>query len=146
MTDTTSVLVISGDGMPPYAVRNISQTLEPIDAAKSLRRTVNGRQVNVAAEQFRLYKSTISCTDQQPPAFDNVWPGDVLTVDCVKELSYKTAGGSPQRTVVSGSSRTEGDFTFYRPQLTMVVQSKSESTEEYSADNPWTIDLEEQGS
>ncbi len=66
--------------------------------------------------QFRKYKSSISCRDQEPPAIDGVWPGHVVTVECVAELSYPT-GGSPARPVVSGSTRTQGGFVFYRPQL-----------------------------
>lgn len=142
MADET-VLVISGAGMPPYAVRGITQTLEPIEAAANLRRTVNAEQINIGLTLFRKYQTTISCTDWQPPAFDNVWPGDTLTIDCVKELAYLTAGGAPQRTVVTGSSRTEGAYTFYRPRLTMMVKAKSEEAEEYTSANPWTIELEE---
>lgn len=138
-----TVLVISGDGMPPYAVRGITQTLEPIDAATNQRRTINAQQINLGLAIFRKYRTTISCTDWQPPAFDNVWPGDTLTIHSVKEFSYLTAGGAPQRAVVPGSSRVEGAYTFYRPIFTMMVERKSEEAEEYTSENPWTIELQE---
>jgi hypothetical protein len=66
-----------------------------------------------------------------------------VTVDCVAELSYKTAVGSPDRPVVTDSSRTDGDWTFYRPQLTMRVTSYSTQTDEYGAAVGWQLDLEE---
>ncbi len=139
-----TLLVISGDGLPPYAVRGITQTLEPIQAAANIRRTVNGTAVNLSASQFQKYRSTISCTDFQPPAFDNVWPGDVLTIDCVKELAYLDGSPSgPQRDVVPGSERTESGYVFYRPRLTMMMISKSEEADEYSAENPWSAEFEE---
>jgi len=144
MAGETSLLVISGDGLPPYAVRGLTQTLELIPAASNLRRTVAGGLVNLSASQFRKYRSTISCTDFQPPAFDDVWPGDVRTIGCVKEVSYLDGSPSgPQRTPVAGSERVENGYVFYRPELTMMMISKSESVEEYSAENPWTSEWEE---
>lgn len=136
-----TLLVISGDGMPPYSVRGVTQSLEPIEAAKNLRRTVGGGLLSLTASQFQKYKSTISCEDQQSPAFDTVDIGDTLTIDCVAELAYKTSGGSPARTVVA--TRTANGFTFYRPRLTMKVTGKSQETDEYEASVSWGLELEE---
>jgi hypothetical protein len=58
------------------------------------------------------------------------------------ELSYPT-GGSPARTVVTGSTRTQGSITYYRPQLTCLVASIKNSAQEYAALNAWEVDLEE---
>lgn len=139
-----TLLTISGGGVPPYAVRGLSQTLTPIDAAKQFRRTVNGELIDLSASQFRpKYKSTISCDDQQSPAFDGVNIGAILTIGCVAELSYLTSGGSPARPVVSGSSRVEGSYTFYRPSLTMMLVGKTQSTDEYGAAVSWTAEFEE---
>ena len=139
----TSVLSLSGFGVPPYSARGASQTLEPIGQAQQLRRTINASLIDISRPEFRKYRSTISCSDQQPPAMGGVWPGQIVTVDCIAELSYKTSGGSPARTVVSGSSRTEGDFTFYRPSLSMRVVNFSQDTDEYGAVVSWTLELEE---
>jgi hypothetical protein len=73
MTDDT-LLVLSGIGVPDYSARGLRHTLEPIEASASLRRTVNGALVDLSFAQFRKYKSTISCQDQEPPAVDGVWP------------------------------------------------------------------------
>ena len=142
MSDDT-LLVLSGIGVPDYSARGLTQTLEPIEASASLRRTVNGALKDLSYAQFRKYKSTISCQDQEPPAVDGVWPGHVVTVDCVAELSFLTSGGSPARPVVSGSERVEGDFTFYRPQLEMLVTGFSMSRDEYGAAVSWQLQLEE---
>lgn len=141
-----SELVISGDGMPETAVRGIQETLEPIDNA-----------------MFDKYRLTISCSDINAPAFDalrvGLWRrtvnggavdlsgvGSVVTIDCISELSYLTAGSpapTPQRTPVSDSSRTSGAYTFYRPQLTVGLISKSQETDEYGAICSWSAEFEE---
>jgi len=141
MADT--LLVISGPGITDWSARGLTQTLDPIEASGNLARTVNGALLDLSATQMRKYKSTISCTDQEMPAFDGVWPGMVLTVDCVPELGYLTAGGSPQRTVVSGSSRVSGVWTYFRPQLSMRVVSYTVSRDEWGAATSWQLDLEE---
>lgn len=144
MADETE-LVISGEGMPPTAVRGITETLEPIDNP-----------------QFDKYRLTISCNDKNAPAFDKLrvgnWRrtvngglidlsgnGSIITVGCMSELAYLTAGSpsGPERTAVSGSSRTDGAYTFYRPELIMGVISKSQDTDEYNAVVQWQIELEE---
>ena len=139
----SDVLTLSGIGVPPYSARGASQTLEPIGSSQQLRRTINGELIDISRAEFRKYRSTISCVDQQPPAIDGVWPGRVLTVGCISELSYLTAGGAPSRNIVAGSSRTEGDYTFYRPSLTMRVVSFSQDTDEYGAEVSWSLQLEE---
>jgi hypothetical protein len=141
MSDDT-LLVLAGVGIPAYSARGLSQQLEPIDGAANMRRTINGALNDLSVVQFRKYRSTISCSDQEPPAVDGVWPGRVVTVDCVAELSYPV-GGTPQRPVVAGSERIEGDFTFYRPQLTMLVTGFSVQRDEWGAEVQWQMELEE---
>jgi hypothetical protein len=139
----TTLLAISGIYIPPYSSRGIRQTLSPIAAAAVMRRTINGELKDVSDSAFRKYASSISCRDQQHPAINGVWPGQQVVVDCVCELAYHTATGSTDRTAVPSSSRVEGDFTFYRPRLTMRVNSFSIDTDEYGAQIGWTLDLEE---
>jgi hypothetical protein len=138
-----TVLTITGFGLTPYSARGIQQTLEPIPQSSNLRRTVNGALVDVSAPEFRKYRSVISCDDMNVPAIDGVWPGQQVTVDCVAELSYLTSGGTAQRTVVSGSSRTAGSFTFYRPRLTMRIVNFNQSIDETGAVIGWELELEE---
>jgi len=138
-----TLLELSGIGVAPYATRGATQTLAPIQQAASMLRTVNGDLDDLGLEQFQKFSSTISCNDQLSPACDGVWPGREVTVSCVTELCYKTVGGTPSRTAVAGSSRTEGDFTYYRPQLVMRVLSFSLSTDEWGAQVGWNMSLEE---
>lgn len=138
-----TLLELTGIGIPPYSARGLSQTLEPIEAAGSQRRTVNGLLVDLSRPEFRKFRSTISCADQDPPALNGIWAGTVVTVKCVVELAYPTIGGSAARPVVSGSSRTSGSFTFYRPQLTMQVVGFNIEKDEYGAVTSWTLELEE---
>lgn len=140
--DSQTVLAISVMGVPLYSARGLSQTLEPIDAAKNMRRSINGILTDVAHEQFRKYKSKITCTDMRAPAADGIWPGMTVVVDCVAFLGYPI-GGTPQRTVIAGSSFTEDGYTFYRPQLTMIVVATTVQVDEWAATVPWELDLEE---
>jgi len=139
----SSLLVIAGIDLSDYAVRGLTQTLEPIDQARQMRRTVNGALVDVSMSQFRKYRSVIACADQVPPALDAIWPGLEVEVQCVAELGYRGSSGTPERTAVSGSERDEGEFTYYRPLLTMMVRDFRTNTDEYGAEVGWTIELEE---
>ncbi len=127
----------------PYATRGITQSLEVIEAAKQMRRTVNGTLIDISHTQFQKYRSIINGNDQVPPAFDGIWPGLTITVQCIAELSYLTSGGSPAKSVVAGSSRVDGDYTFYRPELSMKVVSFNTSTDEWRAVVGWVLELEE---
>lgn len=79
-----------------------------------LRRDVNGILRNIADTRFRKYKSTISCRDGETPCLDDAWIGITCEVSCAFEFSYPT-GATPARPVVSGSTRTQGTVTYYRP-------------------------------
>lgn len=137
-----TMLVISVMGVTKYSARGLTQTLEPIDASKNIRRSINGILMDLSHSMFRKYQSKITCTDTRAPALDGIWPGLVVTVDCVCELAYPD-GGTPNRVVVPGSQRLENGFYFFRPRLTMVVMSHSNEIEEWGAAAPWEVDLEE---
>lgn len=141
---TETLLVLSSPfGLPPFSSRNATQTLTPIDQAKQIKRSVLGTAVNVALPQFKKYSSQITCSDLHSFILDGNWPGETVTVDCIVELSYLTEGGSPQRPVVSGSSRVQGDYTFYRPKITFLVTDFNITEDEYGAVTSWTMDLQE---
>lgn len=137
-----TVLVLSVNGVPLYSARGLTQTLQPIDAAHVTRRTINGTLVDLSVDKFHKYSSKISCTDVEAPALNGIMPGMPITVDCAAELVYPT-GGSPTRTVISGSARVVGAYTIYRPRLQMMVIGLSESLAEYAREVQWELDLEE---
>ena len=141
--DQSTLLVISGIGVPPYSARGISQSLEPIEGAAQVVRSVNGVAMDFSHDQFRKYRTSITCTDQQAPALNGVWPGKIVTVECVHELAYLTAGGAPARPVVPGSTRVEGAFTYYRPILEIMVTAFSGGSSEWSAEVNWSLEGEE---
>lgn len=137
-----TVLQLTGIGVVPYSTRAATQTLEPINqSGANIYRDVDGVLHNVGGTSFNKYRSKISCSDVRPFAVDGVWPGKLVTVDCISVLAYLTAGGSPARTVVS--SFTEGGWTFYYPRLSMMVLNFSMDTDEYSGITTWTMELEE---
>lgn len=92
---------------------------------------------------MRKYESTISCTDQHPFAFGELWPGDDLVVDCLFEFSYLSHTGSPERTPVTGSERVVGDYTLYRPRIEFLVVDFNKSFNEYSHEYSCQISLTE---
>lgn len=134
---------MSAIGVPPYSARGLTQTVQPAAQAAQLRRTVNGSLKDVSFDGFRKYVTTVSGDDQEPPAIDGVWPGLEVVVDCVFELSYRTSGHTPQRTVVEGSSRVSGQYTIYRPRLAMRVVGFNVNKDEYGAQVNWSMELEE---
>lgn len=135
-------LNLSANGVALYSARGLEQTLEPIDGAAVTRRTVNGTLVDLSVDKFRKYKSTISCEDVEAPALDGIMPGQLITVDCVAELTYPTAG-EPTRTVITGSEREVGAYTVYRPRLDMMVTALNQSINEYERKVSWELELEE---
>ncbi len=138
-----TVLAISVMGLPLYSARGLSQTLEVIDGAKMMRRSINGVLTDLAHSQFRKYKSKITCSDIRAPALDGVWPGMTVVVDCAAYLTYPT-GGTPQRTVVPGSAPySESGYVMYQPRLTMLVTAFTSQLDEYPCDVAWELDLEE---
>lgn len=143
MIDTT-LLVIVPFGSPPYSVRGLTQILEPITQAMQVQRTINGEAVDLADDNFKKYKTQISCTDQDVPALSGVWPGAEVVIECVAELC-KPVGYSPQfdRDYVIGSDREADGFMFYRPILTMLVTSYSVQKDEYGASVGWSLTAEE---
>ena len=141
-------IIISGNapGVNPYSARGLRGTLGPIDAAKGdnkLRRTVNGTLVSVAAPQMWKYRLEVQGNDVAPAALDGLWVGMQATVDCHVELAFLTAGGSASRPMVPGSERFDGDYTYYRPQLLMLIVELETSTDEWAAAVSWSMTLEE---
>jgi hypothetical protein len=143
MPPPDTVLVIAGIGLAPAAVRGVTQTFQPIDAAKNLERTVNGKLVNLSPDQFKKYATTFACTDNDTPQLDGIFPGDVVVVDWIHELSLPV-GNTPNREIVEGSERVEDDRRYYRPRMTMVVADFSVSEPEWDGSISWQLDLEEE--
>lgn len=137
-----TLLVIAGVGVPPYSGRGITETLAPIDEAENVVRTVNGGTLNLSPPQMQKYAITIEGEDINAPALGGVWPGTELVIDCISELAYPT-GGTPERTVVTGSSRTDGTHTFYRPQLTVKLTHFESETDEWGLVVSWTLEAVE---
>ena len=139
-----TLLIISGLGGFEYQARGLVQTLVPIAQSKQQVRTINGDLRDISNHVFRKYASEITCTDLNAPPFDGLFPGDTVDVECAVTLCYRNGNaGSPNKEQVSGSSYTRGNFTFYRPVLTMMVMEWSTGFEEWKSDYQWKLNLEE---
>ena len=136
----------SAPGVNPYSARGLRGTLTPIDAAKGndkLARTVNGTLIDISAPQMRKYRLEVTGNDQAPPALDGLWVGMMVTVNSHVELAVLTTTGTTSRPPVSGSLRTEGAYTYYCPQFTMLVVEYQIDREEWAQAVTWTLALEE---
>jgi hypothetical protein len=142
-TTSSTLLALDIMALSAWASRGMSQTMEPIDQVADLRRTINGELVNFGDAVFHKYRTTVSGTDQRPPSIDGVWPGQELTIHCMAELSFLTSGGTAQRYAVAESMREEGDLTFYRPVLDVMVTAFTQNYDEYKAEWQWSITFEE---
>lgn len=156
MPPDTTVLRLTGVGVPPYSARGLTQTLDPVPQSIQLARTVNGGLEDISDPLMRKYMSTITGSDQQPPALEATWPGASLLVDCIVELAVEgivegttepptedPTEGLFGRAYVPGSVRHENGFTFYRPRLVMLVTGFTMSAREWEAGVDWTLSLEE---
>lgn len=137
-----TLLILNGMGIPLYSARGLTQTIKPIESSKKWRRNVNGLLVDVSAVQMRKYITEISCTDQNAPAIDGIWPGMEVQIYCVCELALPF-GNTPGRPVVPDSLRTDGSFSFYRPILQCLISPDSLQHAEYPRDYAWTLTAEE---
>jgi hypothetical protein len=143
--NSDTLLTISSFGNMLYQARNLNQTLEVIGEASQLERTINGTLADFSAPQFRKYSSKITIpNDVNAPPFDGVFPGMQVSVGCAVGLSFLTGlPGAPHRTPVSGSLYTDGAYTFYRPELLMLVRSLETHFDEWKAIIGSTLNLEE---
>jgi len=156
--DENTELSIEGLDLPPYAQRGLVQSLTMIDQAKSARRTLNGSLLNVADSQFRKYISSISngsVEATQPPAFDLMYPGQILTVNCIVELCQRLTSTEMDteselsteawlgREAVEGSIRYEDGYVFFRPVLEMMLKDFSFELDEWKSIISWNLELEE---
>lgn len=135
----------AGPGVNPFSARGLQGTLTPIAMARGddkLARTVNGNLVDLSAPQMRKYRLEVSGNDQAPPALDGLWVGMPVTVDCMVEMAHRS-GTVASRPGVPGSARTEGDYVYYQPRLSMMVVEYEVQRSEWAAEVSWSLALEE---
>lgn len=131
--------------IPPYALRGINENLSPIGQAANIERDINGGLHNLSAEGFQKYRGRIECTDFDSPGLGYVWPGMLLTMHAVSELSFEgdtDSAGFP-RPPVPGSTREADGFTFFRPILEIMITDCGQGFREWEAEYSWFIEFEE---
>jgi hypothetical protein len=140
-----TILSISSFGNLLYQARGMTQTLSVIGEAHQQERTINGTLVDLSVAQFRKYSSKInSPSDVNAPPLDNVFPGQTVTVHCAVGLAFLTGTvGLPHKTPVSGSQYVDGAYTFYRPELTMMIKTVETQFDEWKNVVGWSMELEE---
>jgi hypothetical protein len=125
-----TVLAFSGPGfnLSEYSLRGLTATLEPIAQTAQIVRDVNGGLLDLTDENFRKYRVTITCADQESPGFaeissgaDGIWPGALVTLTLLPHL-----GAASPLTLNM-----------------MVVAPWRESADEYAHQNSWQLELEE---
>jgi hypothetical protein len=130
----------------PFSARAMRGTLSPIDLAKGndkLARTVNGTLIDISAPQMRKYRLQVNGQDHNAPALDGLWVGISVVVNSHVEIGYLTSVGAPARMPVPGSTRTDGDFTYYCPQFEMRIVELQIERAEWEASVTWSLVMEE---
>ncbi len=139
-----TLLVISERGMPVYSARGLRVSLEPIEQSRQTKRTVNGGLVDLSQTPFHKYALEIAGSDLWAPPIAALYPGASLTIQWPDELYYTTGtGATAGRTGVTGSYRTDGAFSFYRPIFSVLVTEFSNEFDEWDATHSWTLRAEE---
>jgi hypothetical protein len=138
-------LVLSGLGIPDYSAHELTQTVEEAAGQGDFARTINNRLVDLSPPWLKLLKSTISCEDVNPPAFNGSPKGKIVTVDCIFEFAFLASLGSAGYMRDVATERTEGLWIYYKPRLVMMVTNFSLSKAEWPNTTSWTMELEEEG-
>ena len=88
---TETVLKLSIGGLPPMSARGCTQSLTPCPMG-DMRRTINGQLIYTGQADRDKYKSVIRGKDNVPPAFEGLWRGQSLKVECLSTLSQRFIG------------------------------------------------------
>lgn len=150
---------------PEGARRFVSVSVEQIAGDGRLDRAIDASAIFLGDAAFRLHAVTMSCQGHTvAPVFD-VWPGQVVTLECPVEfavpgpsavLAYDPVAGSVYgvdeddnrlaATVVGRNVTSDGAVAIrFRPVMQCVVASRNADKTQNRADAGWTIRLEELG-
>lgn len=125
-----TLVSITGDTAFPdnflgdYAARGLTMSLAQIDAAKRMRRTINGDLRDVSRAQFKKYQATIQCSDHDSPPLTDAPAGTIVTVVCLPEMG------------------THGEDTNGDPvtlQLEMMIADWQVDRDEWGAQTGWSL-------
>lgn len=121
-----TLLAIDNIDFSDFAVRGITMKLDHIAQASNVVRDCLGNLVDISLEQFRQYKVSITCTDNEAPVLTNVWPGTDVIITCIPGM---------------GASNSTGDILVIGAKVT----SWSTSRAEWDAEVAWQLEAEQRG-
>src|SRR5262245_56792481 len=117
-----TLISINGIDFSDFSARGISMTLTPIDQAANVARDCLGQLIDISIAQFKQYKISISCTDNDAPELTGVWPGSDIEVTCLPRMN--STSDTPLVIVAK-------------------VTSWNTSREEWNAEISWQIEAEQ---
>lgn len=171
----TTTLISDDLAMGWQTALDLQISMSPISDSAEIVRTWNAKAINLAAEEFRLFRVEISSSmDMRPPALSGMWPGATFTMVPPSELSDVIMTGGSSRTLIrtpyEGSVRCltrnfedvpfsvdgrvvtlEGPAlepvrVYFRPILHLFVVDPWQTTSaERRAEVSWSLITEEQG-
>ena len=149
---------------PEGSRRFVSVSVEQIGGDGRLDRAIDGSAIWLGDAAFRRHAVTLSCQGHTAaPVFD-VWPGQLVTLECPVEfavpgpsatLAYDPVAGSvygvdeddnrlPGTTVTGRAVSCAGAVAIrYRPVMQCVVASRNADKTQNRADAGWTLRLED---
>lgn len=134
---------IVGVGLPILATEEVEEVRTPIEEQGFLVRTGNAVLEDWGGEQFKKYRVVWSGRGQLPPAFNGLWRGAPVTLECINPIG-KT-GGAFERSIVAGSEFSAGGVDYGRPILQVTLVDIVEAFAEQRAELGWEIVMEERG-
>ncbi len=93
--ETPSALICSDLALGWQTAMDLSVSIQPISMSADIRRTWNGRAINVADDAFRLYAVRLSSgqAELRAPALSKLWPGVIFDLVPSTELVDKIGVG-----------------------------------------------------
>ena len=147
--------MISTDLHPGWqSCMNIKTEFGPISESAKIVRSWNGTALNLASNDFRLYRVVLTCDgDMLSPSIAHLWPGERFQLVPAEEWSEPTIRAQ-QRTAYEGSLRildkhfqpAADGRRYYRPVLDLIVTEPWRVTGDESSKNvSWSLVAEEYG-
>ena len=165
-----SSLKIHKDGTSLFSTRQCRQELSPVKMGEAIR-SINGQLIFLSPHDHVKYKSVIRGQDRCPPAFDPLYRGMKVQVDCIQTLLQSgqpsqhqltlSKPAIPESVILFDRHQKSMDFSLqgqeiilaelpvlewfaqYRPTLHMMVLDLSLQVHEQTRQTAWELILEE---
>lgn len=136
-----TLLILEERAIPLYAGRNLTVSVKQVDEGKNIKRTVNGKAINLSNPAFRKYEVEIRGSHIWPPSLDGLWVGEELTLALPIDFYNTSTGATSGLTAATGSTGSYMGYSMYRPVMDVMVTDFSDEFDEWAGDHSWSLTL-----